>query len=149
MHLAVHTVRRAKRCELSSVCSVRVVIVTSTKEVLCIIVVVCLSVCLFDCQQLCTTTSERTCMKFSGKVGNGPVNKWLHFGGDPDHCLDTGIVFRIRHCWEIRKVVSTDCACATLQCSACTSRRRHSNYDVTASLALGGGMHSTSASSFH
>ena len=28
-------------------------------------------------------------MKFSGKVGNGPVNKWLHFGGDPDHCLDT------------------------------------------------------------
>ena len=23
-------------------------------------------------------------MKFSGKVGNGPVNKWLNFGGDPD-----------------------------------------------------------------
>jgi len=49
-------------------------------------------------------------MKFSGKVGNGPLNKWLNFGGDPDHRLDTGIVFRIRHYWEIRKVVSTDCA---------------------------------------
>jgi len=23
-------------------------------------------------------------MKFSGKVGNGPVNKCLNFGGDPD-----------------------------------------------------------------
>jgi len=48
-------------------------------------------------------------MKFSGKVGNGPVNKRLNFGGDPDHYLDTGIVFRICHYWEIRKVVSTDC----------------------------------------
>ena len=33
-------------------------------------------------------------MKFSGKVGNGPVKKRLNFGGDPDHRLDTGIVFR-------------------------------------------------------
>jgi len=24
------------------------------------------------------------CMKFSGKVGNGPMNKRLNFGGDPD-----------------------------------------------------------------
>jgi len=31
-------------------------------------------------------------MKFSGKVGNGPVNKRLTFGGDLDHRLDTGIV---------------------------------------------------------
>jgi len=31
-------------------------------------------------------------MKFSGKVGNGPVKKWLNFGGDLDHRLDTGIV---------------------------------------------------------
>ena len=23
-------------------------------------------------------------MKFSGKVGNGPMNKRLNFGGDPD-----------------------------------------------------------------
>jgi len=45
-------------------------------------------------------------MKFSGKVGNGPVNKWFNFGGDLDHRLDTGIVFRIRHYWETRQVVN-------------------------------------------
>jgi len=44
-------------------------------------------------------------MKFSGKVCNGLMNKLLNFGGDADHRLDTGIVFRIRHYWEIRKVV--------------------------------------------
>ena len=37
-------------------------------------------------------------------------NKWLNFGGDPDHHLDTGIVFRIRHYWEIWKAASFDCA---------------------------------------
>jgi len=49
-------------------------------------------------------------MKFSGKVGSGPLNKLLNCGGNPDHRLDTEIVFRIRHYWEIRKVVSTNCA---------------------------------------
>jgi len=44
------------------------------------------------------------------KVGNAPMNKRLHFDGDTDYSLDTGIVFRIRHYWEIRKVVSTDYA---------------------------------------
>jgi len=39
-------------------------------------------------------------MKLPGKVGNAPVNKWVNFGGDPDHCLDTGTVFQIRHNWE-------------------------------------------------
>ena len=48
-------------------------------------------------------------MKFSGKVGNGATNKRLNFGGDPDHRLDTGIVFWIRHYWDIQKVVSNDC----------------------------------------
>jgi len=43
-------------------------------------------------------------MKFSGKIGNGPMNKRLNVGGDPGHRLDTGIVFLIRHYWEIRKV---------------------------------------------
>jgi len=33
-------------------------------------------------------------MKFSGTVGNGPVNKWLNFAGDTDHCVDTWIGFR-------------------------------------------------------
>jgi len=45
-------------------------------------------------------------MKFSGKVGNGPMNNWLKLSGDPDHRLDTGIVFRIRQYWEIRKVIN-------------------------------------------
>jgi len=45
-------------------------------------------------------------MKFSGKVGNGPRNKQLNFGGNLDHHLDTWIVFRIRQYWEIRKVVN-------------------------------------------
>jgi len=49
-------------------------------------------------------------MKFSAKVGNGPVNKWLNFGGYLDHHLDTGIVFQICHYWEIWKVVSTEYA---------------------------------------
>ena len=31
------------------------------------------------------------------------------FGGDPVHRLDIRIVFRIRHHWEIRKLISTDC----------------------------------------
>jgi len=34
------------------------------------------------------------------------MNRWLNFGGDPVHRLDRGIVFRIRHYWEIRKVVN-------------------------------------------
>jgi len=29
-------------------------------------------------------------MKFSGKVGNGPLNKCLNFGGNPDLDRDTG-----------------------------------------------------------
>jgi len=45
-------------------------------------------------------------MKFLGNVGNGPVNKRLNFGGDPNHRLHTGIVFRIRHYWKIQKVVN-------------------------------------------
>ena len=42
-------------------------------------------------------------MKFSEKVGNRPVNKRFNFGRNPDHRLDTGIVYRIRHYCEIRK----------------------------------------------
>jgi len=41
----------------------------------------CLSVCLL---QLCTKTSKQICMKYSGKVGNGSVNKWLNFGRNSD-----------------------------------------------------------------
>jgi len=45
-------------------------------------------------------------MKFSGKVGNGTVNKRINFGSDVDHRLDIGIVFLTRHYWEILKVAN-------------------------------------------
>ena len=38
---------------------------------------VCLFVCSSVCQPLCAKTSERICMKFSGMVGNGPMNNRL------------------------------------------------------------------------
>jgi len=63
---------------------------------------VCLSVYLLA--TLCKNFQTDFWVTFSGKVGNGPVNRWLNFGADPDRPLDTGIVFRIRHYWEIRKV---------------------------------------------
>ena len=55
---------------------------------------------------VCASVCRTICSKFSKKVGNGPVNKWLNLGGDPDHRLDTGIAFRISRYWEIRKVVN-------------------------------------------
>jgi len=76
-----------------------------------VIVVVCLSVCLYVCLFVCLLATLRKNFQtdlheFSGKSGNGPVNKRLYFGGDLVHCLHTGIVFRIRHYWEMRKVVN-------------------------------------------
>ena len=68
-------------------------------------------------------------MTVLGKVDNGLANSLLNFGGDPDHRLDTGIVFRIRYHYELGK--------AGLRCSD----------DVITSLALGGGMRCPSASS--
>jgi len=93
---------------------------------------VCLSV-----RNFAQKTTERICMKFSGKVGNGPLNKLLNFGGDPDHRLDTGIVFRIRHYWEKRKVVHGHKSAADTD----------SPDGGTGKSCLGGGMHCPSASS--
>jgi len=66
------------------------------------------------------------------------VNKWLNFHGDPDHHLDAGVVFQIRHCWEIRKLIII----------------RHKSAGHTdmpdggsGKTCLGGGMHYPSASS--
>ena len=39
-----------------------------------VFVVVCLCVCVSVCWQLYTKASKWICMKFSGKVGSGPVN---------------------------------------------------------------------------
>ena len=58
-----------------------------------VIVVVCLFVCLSVClsvSNFAQKASEQICMKFSGKVGNGPMNKWLNFGGNPDHRSGNG-----------------------------------------------------------
>ena len=70
-------------------------------------------------------------MKFSGSW------QWTNeqnFGGDPDHRLDTGIVFRIRHQWYQP---------TALRNAAVLGKHHHSNYmyDVITSPAIGGGMH--------
>ena len=77
-------------------------------------------------------------MKFSEKVGNGPVNKRLNFGGDPFHRLDIRLAFRIHHYWDIREVVNGHKSAA----------RTDSPDGGTGKTCLGGGMHCPSASSF-
>jgi len=50
-------------------------------------------------------------MKFSRKVGNGPMNtseQIIKLFGHPDNCLDAGFVFWICHYREIRQVVNGD-----------------------------------------
>jgi len=76
-------------------------------------------------------------MKFSGKVGNGPMHKPLNFGDGPDHRLDTGMLFRIRHYWEIRKVVNGHKSAAHTDSPA----------GGTDKTCLGGGMHCPSGCS--
>jgi len=67
------------------------------------------------------------------------MNRWLNFDGDPDHRLDTGIVFRIRQYWEIRKVVNEHKPAAHTD-----------SPDVgTGKTWLGGGMHCPSAFSIY
>jgi len=70
-------------------------------------------------------------MKFSGKVGNWQKNKRLNFGGDPDHHLDTGIIF-----WELQKGVNGHKSAA------------HTDLPDggTGKTCLGGGIHCPSAS---
>jgi len=65
---------------------------------------------------------------FEGRL---TMNKSLNFRGDPDHRLDTGIVFRIRHYWEIWKVVSGYKSAA----------HTDSPDGGTGKTCLGGGMH--------
>jgi len=70
--------------------------------------------------------------------GKLAVKNWINFGGNPGHHLDTGIVFRIRHYWEIRKVVNRH------KCVARTDSRDGG----TGKTCLGRGMHCPSAFSF-
>jgi len=65
------------------------------------------------------------------------MNKWLNSGGDPDHSLDTGIVFPDSSLLGDTESGVNRLPCVTLQCMACTSRHRHSNYDVITLPAYG------------
>jgi len=68
----------------------------------------CFRRCLFVCLLATLRKKFRTHLHEIFKEGWQWANKkWLNFSGDPDHCLGTtGMVFRIRHHWEIRKVVN-------------------------------------------
>ena len=63
-------------------------------------------------------------MKFSGKVGSGPVNKRLNFGGNLDHHLESGY----RDCFPDSLLLGD-----TKSGTDCTAP--HSNYDVIMSTA--------------
>jgi len=111
--------------------------------------------CLFVCLDASNFAQKlpNICMKFSGNVGNGPMDKWSNFGGNPDHRLDCFL--DSSPLGDTESGINRLC-CATLQCTACTSRHCYSNYDVIMSLPddrqlrqtnLGGGMHCPSGSS--
>ena len=58
------------------------VITSLAKKVMFSVVLVCLSVCLFVCEQYDSNSYEQIAMKFYGGVWGGKLNKWLNFGGD-------------------------------------------------------------------
>jgi len=69
-------------------------IFTPANEVIFSSLFVCLSVCLLD------TLRKNFGMDLHNIFKAGcqwPIDTWLNFGGNPDHCLDTWVVFRIRH----------------------------------------------------
>jgi len=113
---------------------------TSVREVVFSSLFVCLSVCLsVSLLGTLRKTSRmdlheifRECWQWTSEL-----NKRLNFGGDPDHRLDTGIVFLIRHSWEIRKVVLTDChhhdggACLTIATMTSLHHRPRRMYALT------------------
>jgi len=69
-----------------------------------VFVVVCLSVCLLATLHRNFRMDSNDLHAIFREGRNGPVNKRLNFGGDVDHNLDTGIVFRIRHLEPIRQM---------------------------------------------
>jgi len=87
-------------------------VITSAKEGY-VFVVVCLSVCLLATLRKNFRSAWHEICREGWQWAD---KKWLNFGGDPDHSLDPGTVFLIRHHWEIQKVVSSDWAAR--RCSA-------------------------------
>jgi len=55
-------------------------------------------------------------MNFSGKLGNGQMNEWLNFGGDPDH----GSGFRIATL--VRRALAEVCTVPVLVVPPVTDR---------------------------
>ena len=100
----MRSVRRAK-LEKRFVCCWSYFITTSAKEDTFSSLFVSLSVCLPVC-------FERICMKFSEKVGNGPMNKWLNFDGDPDQRSGSGIRIRIEI--PVRRALAEVCTVPVL-----------------------------------
>ena len=92
---------------------------------------VCLSVCLLATFR---KIFERICIKFSGKVGNGAMNKYLIL---VEICITIWMqgLFPYSSLLADTESCINRLRCATLQCTACTSRHRHSNYDVITSRA--------------
>jgi len=107
-------------------------------------------VCLFICLLATLRKNFRTDLHEIFREGwQWASEQMMIFWWRSGYRLDTGTVFRVRHSWEIRKVVSNDCAAR--RCSprhaAATGRHRHINCDVITSPAHGGDMYCHSASS--
>jgi len=111
-----------------------IVTITSAKEDMFSSLFVCLFVSNFA-QKL----PNGFAWNFQAKLAMGKWTKWLDFSGDPDYRLNTGIVFRIRHYWEIWKVVNGHKSAA----------HNDAPDGGTGKTCLGGGMHCPSASSLN
>jgi len=110
----------------------------------------------FSLSNFAQKASQRICMKFSGKVDNGPMNRWLYFGGNPDHRLHTRIVFPDSSLYWDGESASSNSFILIRQMAAVviikledTERfaRWRDWYGYTGETCLGGGMHCRSASS--
>ena len=66
----------------SVVCVLCFVFTSLAKEVMFLVALVCLSVCLFVCEQHYSKSYERIGMKFYGRVLSSTSKNWLNFGGD-------------------------------------------------------------------
>jgi len=140
----------------------RICIVASAKKVMFLSLFVCLSVCL-SVSNFAQKLSNGFAWNFQGRLAMGANEQLLRFwwrSGSPtgyrDCFFDSSLLGDTES--GINRL-----RCATLQCTACTSRHRHSNCDVitspahdrqrdwyraTGNTCLGGGKHCSSASSF-
>jgi len=105
---------------------------------------VCLSVCLLATLRKNFRTNLHEILSEGLQWANTQMIKFWWRSGSPSGYRDC---FPDSSLLEDTETDINRLRCATLQCTACTSRHRHSNYDVITSPAVGRGMHCTSASS--